>query len=212
MDTVYSPKSADMFDTETVAGDAGYDPNTGTYVVIGTGSDIWGNADNFHYLYREVSGKVTLKVTAQLFVGGGHTEWVKIGPMVRDEADPYSSNGFSMIRTWGRDFGPQWRDIYGDVSGNNEALNIPGGTVAGRQNGTIEITRDGTAIGFYYYDAGTGNRVESLVHNVEEMADPIYIGLAVTSHSAGNYSTGVLYRCLLTIDGKPVSVSDWSLY
>lgn len=205
-------KSEDFFDNETVPGDAGYDPNTGTYVVVGTGDDIWNNLDDFHFLYREVSGKVSLKADCQLFVGQGHTEWVKIGPMVRDDADAASAHGMSMIRTWGRDFGPQWRDAFAEASGEDQNLNVPGGTVEGRQKGTIEITRDGTKIGFYYYDAATGKRVETLVHDVVDMTDPIYVGFAVTSHSLGNYSTGVFTNVLLTVNDKPVAVSEWSLY
>ncbi len=205
-------QSEDIFSSETVAGDAGYDPNTGTYVVIGTGNDIWGAEDNFHFLYIEVSGKVSLKANCQLFVGGGDTEDTKIGPMVRDEIDPSSSHGLSLIRSWGRDFGPQWRDSFAGESGEDQNLNVPGGTVEGRQNGTIEITRDGTAIGFYYYDAATGKRVETLVHEVAEMTDPIYVGLAVTSHNTGNYSTGVFTNVVLTVNDKPVPVVDWALY
>ena len=206
-------KSEDIFDTETVAGDAGYDPNTGTYVVIGTGSDIWGTADNFHFLYLQVSGKVTLKANCQLYVGQGDTEWIKLGLMVRDDPDPASAYGFALIRTFSpRDFGPQWRDGLGSSAASDDTLLVPSGTVEGRQNGTIEITRDGTKIGFYYYDAGTGKRVESLVQELSEMADPIYVGLAVTSHSAGNKSTGVFTNVVLTVNDKPVAVENWSLY
>ncbi|MEW6236127.1 MAG: hypothetical protein AB1656_12135 [Candidatus Omnitrophota bacterium] len=204
--------SEDLYESETAEGDAGYDPNTGTYVVIGAGNDIWGSADNFHYLYREVSGKVSLKADCLLYEGDGHTEWAKIGPMVRDDADSWSAHGMSMIRTWGRDFGPQWRDIYAGTSGNNESLNVPGGTAAGQQTGTVEITRDGTKIGFYYYDAASGQRVETLVHDVGDMVDPIYVGFAVTSHRAGYYSTGVFKNVVLAIDGKTVPIDEWSLY
>ncbi|MFB3787450.1 MAG: hypothetical protein ACE15F_13880 [bacterium] len=202
----------DVFDNETVEGDAGYDPNTGTYVVIGTGNDIWGAADNFHFLYIEVSGKVSLKANCQLIVGQGHTEDAKAGLMVRDEIDPSSPHGMSIIRSWGRDFGPLWRDAFASESGEDENLNVPGGTVAGRQSGTIEITRDGTSIGYYYYDAATGERVETLVHEVAEMTDPVYVGFAVTSHNAGYYSTGIFTNAVLTVNDKPVPVLDWALY
>lgn len=204
--------SEDVINTESLAGDGGFDPNTGSYVIVGTGDDIGGSADDFHFIYREVSGNVSLKADVQLYVGEGHTEWAKAGLMVRDELDTSSSYGMSIIRSWGRDFAMQYRESYAATTAGNDALNIPGGTVEGQQNGTIEITREGTKLGFYYYDAATGKRVETLVQDIVEMSDPILVGLAVTSYSAGNSSTGVFKNVLLTVDGKPVSVDEWPLY
>ena len=205
-------KSEDIFFDETVPGDAGYDPAAKMFTVTGTGSDIGGTADNFRFVCLEVSGKVTLKANVQLYVGTGHTEWAKAGLMIRDSLEVDSAYGLAMIRSWGRDFGPQWRDYAGNSTASNDGINVPGGTEAGRQNGIIEITRDGTNVGFYYYDASTGKQTETLIQEIPDLTDPIYAGLAVTSRTTGQSSTGIFTDVLLTVNAKPVPVQDWCIY
>ena len=48
-----------------LAGDASL--SSGTFTITGSGADIWGNADAFHYLYRPFTGDGT--ITARVGVG-----------------------------------------------------------------------------------------------------------------------------------------------
>ena len=55
----------------------------------------------------------------------------------------------------------------------------------------------------------SGALVDNEVHNLV-MTDPIYVGIAVTSHEAGNLGAGYFENVEFT--GNLVSVSNWMVY
>src|SRR5262249_13882247 len=59
----------------------------------GSGADIWGASDQFHYIYQPVTGDVTIyaKVTAQ----GNTSPWAKAGVMIRETAN--ANSAFAMM-------------------------------------------------------------------------------------------------------------------
>ena len=48
-----------------IKGAAEYDPATKQYKITGSGTDIWGKADQFHCVWREISGDFTVTATAR---------------------------------------------------------------------------------------------------------------------------------------------------
>ncbi len=60
-----------------------YDSATGTYTVGGSGTDIWGNADQFTYAFKalEGDGSIVARVTS---IGPGANTWAKAGVMIRE--------------------------------------------------------------------------------------------------------------------------------
>ncbi len=189
-------------------GGAGYDAASDSYTVVGSGNDIWGTADNFHFLYKEVSDDVTLRTTVELDPFSGNATWAKAGPMIRDELEPESAHGFSMIRTQGRDYAPQWRMAFGDGGAwDGDAALVSGGIT-----NTVEISRSGTTISFAYLDNTTGEWVDAGEIVDVMMEDPVYVGLAVTAHDTGTLSVGMFTNVELIIGGEPVAVRRWYLY
>src|SRR5690349_4747913 len=67
-------------------GSSTYDPKTKTYLLKGSGYNIWFNRDEFHYLYNKISGDFTLTASFQLQgdTGNGHR---KFGWMIRESED-----------------------------------------------------------------------------------------------------------------------------
>ena len=58
-------------------GTAEFDAATGQYRVTGSGSDIWGQSDQFHYVWREMSGNFAVIATAKFLTEGiGHRKAV----------------------------------------------------------------------------------------------------------------------------------------
>lgn len=168
------------------------------YIVEGSGADIWGTADGLHFLYKEITGAFTIKGQVYAEVGGGDATWTKAGLMVRDSLDPGSAFGFAMIRSSGQDFAPQWRDTAGAEAAWGEDASLVGGIDGtGVQDGHVEVERLGTTLNFYYVDLATGQRVLHMTHVVPDLKDPVYVGLAVTSHSAGQISTGYFQNVVL---------------
>src|SRR5258708_30103470 len=51
-------------------GSAGFDKTTQEYTVTGTGADIWAKADQFHYLWREMSGGFFVSATSAFLTEG----------------------------------------------------------------------------------------------------------------------------------------------
>src|SRR5437764_14656062 len=51
-------------------GSAEFDGSAGQYKITGSGTDIWGKADQFHYLWREMSGNFAVTATAKFLTEG----------------------------------------------------------------------------------------------------------------------------------------------
>ena len=68
------------------AGSSTYDPASKTYLLKGSGYNIWFNRDEFQYLYNKMSGDFILTATFQLTgdIGNAHR---KFGWMIRESED-----------------------------------------------------------------------------------------------------------------------------
>ena len=72
------------------AGSATYDAATGEYRVTGGGANIWAAVDAFHFLYKKMSGDVTLTADVK-FDGTGVNPHRKAVLMVRQSLDANSA-------------------------------------------------------------------------------------------------------------------------
>jgi TolB protein len=68
------------------AGSSIYDPSTKTYLLKGSGYNIWFNRDEFHYLYNKMSGDFVLTASFQLQGDSGDAHR-KVGWMIRESED-----------------------------------------------------------------------------------------------------------------------------
>lgn len=74
----------------------------GTYTVIGSGADIWNEADEFHYVYRELSGPGSIIAKVES-IENTHN-WAKAAVMIRDTLDPDSAQAIALTNVW-----TEWR-------------------------------------------------------------------------------------------------------
>jgi hypothetical protein len=161
------------------------------YEVKGSGADIWEAADEFHFVYKEIEGDFSIVGRPYLFVDSGNPEWAKAGLMVRNNLTAGSAFAFAMIRALGQDYAPQWRDTQDTDAAWDDSTLVPGTDIMfPEQEGAIEIERRGNTFTFYYIATETGERTLVTSHHVPDMQDPVYVGLAVTSHEDGGISTG----------------------
>ena len=63
-------------------GSASYDVESGTFTVRGSGADIWGTADEFHWMHQEFAGDFDM--TARVLDVEHIDAWTKAGLMVRE--------------------------------------------------------------------------------------------------------------------------------
>src|SRR5205809_1885429 len=78
-------------DVGRARGSASYDPQRQTYLVAGSGQNMWGSRDDFHFVWKRISGNFMLSTRAR-FIGAGVEEHRKIGWTIRPSLDPGSAH------------------------------------------------------------------------------------------------------------------------
>jgi len=179
------------------------------WAVIGSGHDIWDSADDFHFLYKRVQGNFKMSIE-NAYVGPigevptGST-WAKMGIMARQSLTAPSAYAYAMIRSQDQAFSLQWREEEGIGSnwdGDATQTYVPD------HHGAFGLERVGNDFTAFYIDA-TGAEVVNNIHYVE-MTDPIWLGIAVTSHETGSTAVGLFSN--VKFQGTAVSVREWMLY
>ena len=183
----------------TAVGSFSFDGNV--YTIAADGADIWGTADAFRYAYKQLSGdfQMTVRVTSLDPVD----VWSKAGVMVRQSLDPNSAN--AMVATSGTSGGGatfQWRPTKDASSSSQRLLES---TYAVTEPACIRLVRQGSTISGYVFIDGRW-QLEGQTTAVV-LTDPVYVGLAVTSHVDGTLTTATFDRacvfsaCDLRADG-----------
>ncbi len=171
-------------------GEATYNPDQKEYEIKGSGSDIWGNSDEFHFVYKELSGNFRLRGTMLVYNEDGTSDWAKAVLMIRNTLDTNSSFFDVLVRSRDQKAMFQHRAFP-----SNEAiagLFVPD-TLHDAQ---FELIRIGNTVQGFYIDPTTG---ESVLYDTKkiELEELVYAGLGVTSHDDGAYATGVFTDVVL---------------
>ena len=153
-----------------------YNDANDTYKVTGAGADIWGNADQFQYVYKALTGDATM-VARVAVMGPGANEWAKGGVMIRQSLAAGSMHAFMPITAGGGNGASFQRRIVADLASTNADAAAP--TKAAPY--WVKIERKGNDFsGSISPDGQTWTQLGTPV--TIAMADPVLIGLAVTSH------------------------------
>jgi TolB protein len=78
-------------DVGRARGSASYDAAQQTYQIAGSGQNMWDARDDFHFVWKRVSGNFILSTRAR-FIGAGVEEHRKIGWTIRPSLDPGSAH------------------------------------------------------------------------------------------------------------------------
>jgi hypothetical protein len=156
------------------------------------GHDIWGEADQFTYAYKEISGDFDVAVTVHVLDPEGANDWSKAGIMARQNLEPGSTNVSVFCRGLDDLVTFQRREAADGSSASERAT--PSGAA---RPVTLRLTRTGDEFvpgwsldgGITWEDSVAADGVTPTPPVVLAMADPILLGIAVTSHSAGVIST-----------------------
>jgi regulation of enolase protein 1 (concanavalin A-like superfamily) len=142
----------------------------GTVTVKASGADIWGSADQLHYVWQRVSGDVDI-VARVASVEYLHA-WTKAGVMIRQTAAADSPQGLMLVSP-ARGLAFQRRLVAGGLS-----TSTSGGT--GTAPAWVKLERRGQVItAFRSSDGLTWTVVGS---DTFTMGPDVYVGLALTSH------------------------------
>jgi len=181
-------------------GSAQYDDAGATYTLSGSGENIWWAEDDFHYLWKKVSGDFSLSAEIAILGAGGDAHR-KAVLMVRQTLDANSvaialavhGDGLTSL---------QWREAAGDNMHEVQAN--------ARGPKTVRIEKHGDF--FYAFVAGSDGKVgPSGASTRIRLSGPFYVGIGVCAHDKNAVQRAsfsrVKFDSLAPPAGTPVLVS-----
>jgi TolB protein len=161
-----------------IKGSAEFDTATGQYRITGSGTDIWGRADQFHYVWRTISGNFAVTATARFLTEGN--EHRKAVIMLRKSLDTDSPFLHLVIHGNGMP-GIQFRNTRGDIT---NTVDLP---IQGPGTWKMKLAREGSTITVWL--AKDGGALRELGHTSSDLGSPVLVGLGVASHTQAATNT-----------------------
>jgi len=170
--------NSDDIGAPPIKGSAEFDPATKQYKITGSGTDIWGKADQFHYLWREMSGDFAVTATTQFLTDG--IDHRKASIMLRQSLDADSPFVHLVIHGNGMP-GVQFRTTKAD---NTNTVDLP---IEGPGTFKLKLVRVGTTI--TVWSAENGAPLRELGHTANQLGSPVLLGFGVASHTQAAVNT-----------------------
>ena len=155
-----------------IKGSAEFDASKAEYRITGSGSDIWGKADQFHYLWRRMSGDFTITATAKFLTDGNDHRKASI--MLRQSLDTDSPFLHLVIHGNGMP-GVQFR---GAKAASVNTVDMP---IEGAGTFTLKLVRKGSSITVWVAKDNGPMRERGTTQN--QLGSPVLLGLGVASHT-----------------------------
>jgi len=200
-------------DGNALLGSATYDATTNTYEIQGGGLDIWETADQFHFLYTEVSGDFVMECNMEHDESERSTstnDWIKGMMMGRQNLTAGSPNFGTRCRRDGQ-FSWQMRAAQ-DGSSTSDGDNRITFTTEGYFEDEYprqRLVREGDSWDIFFRDdLGAGDWIKVQDTQTLVMEDPILVGLAVTAHDVGTVQFTWFRDVTLVYDA---AVNDWMI-
>jgi regulation of enolase protein 1 (concanavalin A-like superfamily) len=152
-------------------------PSSGSFTVVGAGTDIWDTADQFQFAYQPVQGDT--QIVARVANVQSTDPWSKAGVMIRQSLTAGSQHA-ALFGTAANGWLFAWRSTSGGTSASTHGP-------SGAAPGWVKLTRVGNTITSYL--SSDGNTWTALGSQPITMSGTVYVGLAVTSHNASARAT-----------------------
>jgi hypothetical protein len=183
--------------TVTSRGSATFD-GLGTYTLNASGGDIWNTTDEFHYVYKPLTGDGEIVARA---VSIQNTDfWAKGGVMIRETLAADSKNAFMFETPSGHNepvFQYRANTAGGSADYDNHINNLQAAPV------WLRLARLGDSFsGYWAQDLGGG--LHGDWHQIGQtttipMATTVYVGLALTAHNNdGRINTSMFDNVTIT--------------
>ena len=165
----------------------------GVWTVSGSGADIWAEADEFHYVYRPVSGDFEVEVTLNSMTAV-HS-WANVGVMIRETSNPASKHAIMCMT--GDPVANGWQFQYRNSTGGGSGQGDKGTPYLFPEKLMIKRIVGGGAAGEDKIEGWYWNVVVPFIYEYWDkladvnmpLADDILVGLAVTSHDNSQLET-----------------------
>jgi TolB protein len=174
-------------------GVANYIQETGQYIITGAGYNIWGDHDEFQFVYKKIKGDFIISTRAE-FLGNWVDYHRKIGVMARNSLDGNSAHVNTVEHGDGLT-SLQFRRTTGAITEEIKSKLTKANILELERRGNQFIMR--VAIYGQPY-------VTETISNIN-LNEEVYVGLFVGSHDPDVSETGVFSNVRLTIPYKGIS-------
>ncbi len=155
-------------------GTASYDPQQQMYAVAGSGQNMWDTRDDFHFVWKRISGNFILSTHAR-FMGAGVEPHRKIGWTIRPSLDPRSAHVTAAFHGNGL-MSLQFRRQAGGITEEEKSADsFPDADAVIRLE-----RREGE---YFLSVARVGDRLVTQRLTRVSLPDTVYVGLFVCSHN-----------------------------
>ena len=156
------------------SGSATYDPQRQEYVVAGSGQNMWTDRDDFHFVWKQLTGNFILSTRAR-FVGAGVEPHRKIGWTVRPSLETNSPHVTAALHGDGLS-SLQFRKTSGGITEEAKSRDSLSGSDA-----VIQLERrDGV---YHMSVARFGDTLVTREIAGVSLPDTVYVGLFVCAHN-----------------------------
>jgi len=187
------------------AGSDSYDTNTGVYTVRGSGADIWGTADEFHYVWTQGGGD--FQITARIDGVQNVAAWTKAGVMIRESLNAGARHAF-LLASPGKGVAFQRRTVEDGASVNTAG---PATTAPV----WVKLSRVGDVITAYYRKTTTDFWTVVGSETLAGLGSDVLVGLAVSSHADGSVATATFSNVVVELAtpwvGRPIGAATGSV-
>jgi hypothetical protein len=157
-----------------------YDSAKGEYRITGGGANMWGAVDAFHFLWKKVSGNLSIQADVE-WVGTSAVGHRKAVLIVRQSLDPGSAyadavshgDGLTSLQFRGA-ANEQTYQLFTDIEGPVR----------------LRLLRQGSRYTMFAGKPGQELKPIGPVENIS-LRDPVYVGLGVCSHVATTLETAI---------------------
>lgn len=168
--------------------------SSGIFTVNGSGADIWGTADEFHYVYQPFSGDA--EITARVNSVTNTNAWAKAGLMIRESLAAGSTHAAVYV-TPANGISFQRRPTTNGISASTAAT--------GAAPVWLKMTRAGNT---FTASSSVDGIAWTTIGTVSiTMTANVYVGMALTSHADGTLATAAFSSVTVTGSCEPAIAS-----
>jgi glucose/arabinose dehydrogenase/regulation of enolase protein 1 (concanavalin A-like superfamily) len=218
--TVPSPWQSTDVGSPITAGTADYSASDQTFYIDGAGADINGTNDQFHYVYQTLNGDGT--IVARVRYQTNSSAWTKAGVMIKQSTTAGSSYVNALVTPDVSSSTPNINCVGYTVNGCASPLppitpavgngvrmqyNFTGSKTAtnlagfSSPNKWLKLQRTGNT--FTSWESTDGNTWTQIGSTSVTMNSNVTIGLFVTSHNIGQYSSVAFDNVQVTTQAPP---------
>ena len=175
-------------------GSASYDASRQAYHVAGAGRNMWGTEDDFHFVWKRLTGNFILSTRAAFAARGGEPHR-KLGWSVRPSLEPNAAHVSAAVHGNGL-VSLQFRRTTGSVT---EEIKSPDSLPD--PNVIVQLERrDGT---YVMSVARFGDTLVTRQLTDVSLPDTVYVGLYVCAHNDSTVERAEFSNVRITIPAKP---------